>query len=193
MIPFSMPSMRYFPISAMTVDGLCIPNAFRKPFMNGSQMFFLIQTATFIMASRMPFRTPFQRLPPHSSAFFWKYFFASLIASPIKPPISAPRAPAAAPKPRTSSFTMPVQSIDTTKVLIDSPSFHQSVCSRNVEIVSRRPFARSPIRAPLPAQSKSAIVWFTPAARFFPKSDHLKVLADSPMVVKIAFHFCAYR
>ena len=63
-MPFFKPAIRKPPISAMTVDGECIPNAALKPLIKGSKMFVTIQEPIEAKPSTIPVRTPSQMLPP---------------------------------------------------------------------------------------------------------------------------------
>ena len=159
--PFRSPEIIKPPCSAMTVDGLWIPNAFLKPSINGSKICCLIQEPIPFTPSTIPLKIPSTTFPPHSSIFFWKYCFASCTFSLITPPKKAARPPKAAPISSKVRSAIPFQSIAARPSQTFSPSWYQSIPSRAVIPKSSRPFKPSENVSPMPAKSTVWIALFT--------------------------------
>ena len=127
--PCNRPPIIYPPCSAMTVDGLLIPNAFLNPLISGVNTCSYIHSPILYKASFIPLRIPKITFSPHSSIFSWKYSLALVIPSPRSPPRNSANPPSAAPINSNNRSTISVHSILSKKVLRLSPTCCQFVFS----------------------------------------------------------------
>ena len=192
-IPSQKPSHRYWPISAITVDGLCMPKALLNASMKGWKILVFIQVPTAFIASMTPLKIPSTTFPPHSSILSWKYSFAATTPSDINPPMMAPIPPNAAPITAKSLLATVAQSICSRAVATPSPNAHQSVSVINVTRAFKIPITISLMAVPAPAQSK---VWknvLRLVASWVPNSIQSNVVANSPNRAKAALSPAAKR
>ena len=129
-----------------------------------------------IIPSFIPFRIPNGILPPHSSIFFWKYFFAPVTASEISPPKNADSPANAAPSNSNNLSAIPFQSTEAIPSLTFSPNVHQSTFSIADIPKSRIPLIPVEKVCPMPTKSIVLTALFMAVASEVPAPIQLKLL-----------------